>query len=199
MKLFLTSACCLVGFIGDFEASDLYALPVTYTIRGEGTGSLGNVAFTNTPISIFAEADTDDVTDFQSGSSNGFTVTNQRTRFLVEGIGTGEFTSVIRTTSNHVFSRAGFGDFPIGASSFPIVFVDDNIFDTYDLKSTFGPIEGPVALASSRSSPTTQGDFFLSRVNNAEFIAIVVPEPTTFLLSATVVAILLVGRKRLRI
>ncbi len=152
----ILAICCLF-------TSTATADNATYTIFGIGTGSLGGNSFSSTPFSIVAEADTDNI-----GTLPGlFSVPNTRTEVFVDGFSSAEFTSAIRTTSNQSLSRGGFGDFP-PQGSFPILFVDNSLFDTYDLESSFGPVTGPTQLTNgvSRPTPTTAGDFYLTSVQN---------------------------------
>ena len=184
----MASVCWLV-------VTSVYAVPATYTITGIGTGALGDEVFSLSPFSIVAEADTDDI-----GTIPGiFSVPNTRTTATIDGIGSAEFNSTIRTSSNQAFSRAGFGDFG-GPGNFAILFVDNNLFASYDLGTSIGPLGGPVLLVNSVGQPTgtTAGDFYLTSVQDALFTAVVVPEPNSFLLiSALFVGLGAAGRRRI--
>jgi len=59
----------------------------------------------------------------------------------VSGLGTATFTDAdLRAVDNQAVARAGISDFTLGRA---ILFTDDVMFATYDLKSTIGPIFGP--------------------------------------------------------
>jgi hypothetical protein len=59
----------------------------------------------------------------------------------VSGLGTATFTDAdLRAIDNQAVARAGISDFTLGRA---ILFTDDVMFATYDLKNTIGPIFGP--------------------------------------------------------
>jgi len=59
----------------------------------------------------------------------------------VSGLGTATFTDAdLRAVDNQAVARAGISDFTLGRA---ILFTDDVMFATYDLKNTIGPIFGP--------------------------------------------------------
>lgn len=161
-------------------ASPAQASPITFTIDGVGTGSLGGQAFQDAAFQIVALADTDDV----FAISSGFQVVNSTTTVSVFTVGSGDFTNEIRTTSNQTSLRGGFGDSNVNRA---ILFVNNAAFGSYDLQSAFGPVSGSPTFNAFFPFPTTFGDFLLSDVGQVTFTATMaaaapVPEPATLVL-----------------
>lgn len=165
-------------------AAPVHASPITFTIEGTGTGSLGGQAFVDATFQIVAQIDTDDV----FAISSGFQVVNLGTSVEIFGVGSGDFTNEIRTTANQTNNRVGFGDVNVNRA---ILFVNNAIFGSYDLQSPLGPIQGTPTLNAFSLFPTTSGNFFLSDVDQVTFTSATsttiapVPEPAPLLLLGT--------------
>ena len=186
----VVTAMCLFGFASE----RVQAVPMTYTINATGTGSLGGTAFSDSDFVITAVADTNNIESSDSGFGSIFIVINSNINISVTGIGNGDFTNETQSVSNQGYNVAGFGD---NGECLAILYVENPIFGSYDLSSPIGPISGsPVYnFFDNASFPTTAGSFVLTDVSNSSFTAVVVPEPTTFLLAALA---LLANRRRLR-
>jgi hypothetical protein len=182
----VVTAISLLGLASEF----VQAAPVTYTIAANGTGSLGDTAFSGSDFVITADADTNNVVPF----GGGFLVASSNMNISVAGIGNGDLTNANQSVSNQGGGLAGFGD---TVQDFAILFVSNPIFGSYDLKSSFGPIAGSPVFNSGQSFPTTGGFFVLTDVSNPSFTAVVIPEPTTAAL-ALAATFFFVGRRRER-
>ena len=74
----------------------------------------------------------------------------------MSGLGTATFTDAdLRAVDNQAVARAGISDFTLGRA---ILFTDNLVFATYDLKGPIGPIFGPAVFNINFGFPTTLGN-----------------------------------------
>ena len=161
--------------------SPLLATPITYSEIVTATGSLGASAFTNALVTITLTGDTANVAGVGTLLNPGVATV------AVPGLGTATFTDAdLRAVDNQALARAGISDFTLGRA---ILFTDNLVFATYDLKGPIGPIFGPPAFNPNFGFPTTLGNLSLASISgNSSFTATTVttvPEPTSLLLLGT--------------
>ena len=161
---------------------------VTYTETVVATGSLGGTAFTNALVTFTQTADTNDILHTTSSSYSLDALTST---VDVAGLGTASFTNPTLIGVQH----AGTGSFAglvegTAAVGGPIIFaVNDVAFDTYDLKTSIGPIVGTPVYAPFTGFKTSLGLFVINlpanQTGGATFVANValIPEPSSFVLS----------------
>jgi hypothetical protein len=176
-------ACLGICALGGTARADL----ITYTETATVTGSLGGTSFTNALVTITGTGDTAKVT----GSSPIFT--NPVTATLtVHGIGPGgsdvttTFTDTIQVADNQKIGfgnpAAGFGDL---TSNLALVFTNNSVFQTYDLKTSIAPQSGAQDTGGGSFS-TNLGSFVIDSLGNGTFGATLatpaVPEPASLTL-----------------
>ena len=179
-RLALTLA---IGFLGlPYPA---HAAPITYTDTITGTGALGPLSFTSALVTIALIGDTATVfgdpvpRDFGSATVS------------VSGVGTATFTDPLMWVIDNPAATAGpvAGIADVTAGLFVLGAVN-SAFTLYNLRSSIGPISGPVVFNPGALFPTTLGNFVLTTSvagNTSTFTAVTapVPEPASVILLGT--------------
>jgi hypothetical protein len=177
------------------SATPSFAVPITYTEQVTGaSGSLGGTSFANATVTLTMNNDTTNV----SGSSPSFFNVQQSLKPLtlnVTGFPTETFTDTTQAAVNQTTSlaspNAGFGD---NTAVHGILFTKNASFNTYDLKTSIGPLMGTAIFTFGESFPTTDGSFVLNTVTGqASFTATVSPVPLPTLPAPASLALLVVG------
>jgi len=124
------------------------AAPITYTISGTGTGTVGATPFTSAAYTISVVGDTTAIT---GGPTYSNVVTGTMT---IAGIGTATISEPIRVFNNQ--TNTAFG---VGRPSADLLDVVDPAFATYALATSLGPISGltPFALNQFTSLASSLG------------------------------------------
>ena len=159
------------------------ATTISYTDTGDGSGTLNDVAFSDSAFTITAIGDTSNRASF----GDGYYIDNSSASIDITGSGTYTFLTATRFFVNNSgqivgFSRAGINgaDLYNGPTN--------SAFATWDMLSSIGPISGSGGLMqwSSGDVDTTGGIlFFNNGSSDCIFTAVVgsaVPEPATMLL-----------------
>ena len=183
-RISLGVSVCIV-FCGGVQPA--HSAPITYTLSGVGSGSLGGVSFSNSAFTITAFADTSDVSHFLAPV---FRVTNSATTISVKGmpVGTLLTNAITLDFQNPNPSEASAGIF-LYYQGPRLLSVFNSAFQTYDLSTSFAQHSGSPGIQANFVFPTTAGDFFFSSVSGASFAASVVPEPpASILLSILILA-----------
>jgi hypothetical protein len=125
-----------------------FAVPITCTFTGDGSGSLGGVAFADSDFTITTIGDTANRVSF----TGGFYIDNGSASIDIVGLGTLNFltgTRVFVNNSNDTpgFSRAGSSgaDLYNGPTS--------ALFSGWDMTTSIGPVAGTMVLMQWLSSP----------------------------------------------
>ncbi len=154
--------------------SHLFSDQVTFEVTTVGTGSLGNLDFTNELVTIRGVGDTDNVD--MNGSVN-LLLQDLDVYVDIEGLDTAMFTDAIQAISNNNSNLGGFGN---TSNNFGLLFVNNPAFAAYDLTTDLGPISGSANIVNGVGHETDAGSFRLFGTNgSATFQATVVPEPAT--------------------
>jgi hypothetical protein len=179
--LVATATCVVLAWVTPARAT-----PITYTEQLTGTGTIGGSTFTNALVTINLFGDTSTV----SGSPGSFERDFGTATVTVFGFGTATFTDPQLWAFDNPFG--GSGSTPVAGISditASLLIADTNnvAFATYDLRTSIGPLAGPVAINPGALFPTTMGNFALTSVsgNTSTFSATTsaaVPEPATLTL-----------------
>jgi hypothetical protein len=162
-------------------AHQAQATPITYTDTVTGIGVLGALPFTGALVTISLIGDTSTVFGDPVPSDFGIATVN------VSGLETARFTDPLMwAIDNPAGPLAGIAD--VTANRFLLGTVNA-AFTLYNLRSSIGPISGPVVFNPGVLFPTTLGNFTLTSVagNTSTFTAVTsaVPEPASVLLVGT--------------
>jgi hypothetical protein len=155
------------------------AEPIDYIFTGTGAGELGNTSFENATFTVLIPADTNNVVLLVTD-----TFVNQFLTGTIEisGIGAGSFTEPLYVFDYQPNQIVGFGNFIEG--DLINVSVNGVGLDTYDLRSSFGPISTSTPFFSQFNNVVLDiGTLTFTNVSYATFEATTpVPEPATMLL-----------------
>ena len=167
-----------IGILG----GAVLANPITYTETATGTGTLGLSAFTNALVTVTLIGDTSNVLTVAVGFRSGVGIGTVN----VFGLGTATFTDPdIEAVVNQTSGGAGISDFTLNRT---ILFTNNTVFTTYDLKSSIGPVSGTPTFNPGGLFSTSLGNFGLtSLAGNSTFTAATatVPEPAGMILLGT--------------
>lgn len=168
------------------------ANPIWFEHTGKGYGTIGDRRFDNAAFTIYELALTTDRRNCTPRLPRCWTIPDFHARISIEGIGS--FTFLDRTASyvNQVTGGVGFhlqkpdpedpNDTGRDLWHGPV----DEVFADYDLMSSIGPISGIGELIQWRLGPPVLTDggilSFNDGLSRATFRALVLPEPSVFLL-----------------
>jgi hypothetical protein len=196
-------------FLTVFPVAQVEATPITFIFEGTATGLTDNTRFTAAPFIIVADADTVNIVTVPPGASayapsGEFSLDTDSAIFAITGIGTGTFTLGTRVfvARGVVLNSQGplniLGISRAGLNGNDLMDFTNPAFATYDLKTALGPLFiGNVIVAGA--IPTTLGILNLDNVTDVTFIAATrtaVPEPSTWLLLGSGLAVMMLWRKR---
>jgi hypothetical protein len=172
-----------VGILISAPTYPSFAVPITYTEKAIGSGSLGGVPFTNADVVLTTNGDTVNIGPSGPGANFGPTTV---------GVSGGIPASFVNTAG--VLASALLGPRPgqvpwvsfyeqrpegAGFLGSPILGTYSAAFATYQLATSIGPISGATRFFSGGMSfPTTNGDFILTSVAaTSTFTATAVGDP----------------------
>jgi len=196
-------------------ASAALAGPITFTLTGNVTGTLGGTAFTNAAMTVTSVADTSNV--FFIAPNNLYEVLAASSSISIAGLGTATFTDQTfwedpNGSGDIIFGVPGGAGFFNGILGFGFLGVG---LESYNLESSFGPVSGPdfevAVFDACENIPTTAGLLSIPQASNSSsvngvittsivetFTAVTgVPEPTpVVLLGSSLAFICLIGLLR---
>jgi hypothetical protein len=159
--------------------SDATAAIIAFTDQGDGTGTIGNQSFTNTPFTITAQANT--ANRLFDSFDMAFSEDNDTAQITLNGVGTYQFITATRFFVSHIspfvvgFSRAGLDGYDLFDGP------GNPAFQKWNMLSPIGPITGFAQLEQWSAFPviTTGGvlDFNNDGNTQATFSARLVAEP----------------------
>ena len=166
------------------------ASPVTYIIEVNGTGTFNGSDFVGQNVTFTAVGDTDDIV------SGGMGILNIPTAATVSlpGLGSDSFTDSMGVFVNNPSGVAGFGRY----QNADLADIVNDSFNTYDLRTSVGPLEGLASTNLDLGFATSGGSFSFSSIRSGTFTARAepVPEPATLAALGLGAAALLRRRKR---
>jgi len=174
----LLAAVFLVGFL---SATAALAAPITYTFTGKGDGTWGVESFFDVFFEVTLPGDTSNVINpyTQVWQNRNLTGTID-----ITGLGAGTFTLPLFVFVNNLDNLVGICD--NATSDYRLVIWKSGVgLDTYDLKTSFGPLTLPddygldITNVETSKGPLTFTD---SRTGSFAFTAEAVPAPTTLML-----------------
>jgi hypothetical protein len=157
-------------------AAPAVAVPITYSIKGIGSGTLDGTSFTDDLVSITIAGDTNNIVSLTSSVSKNAGPTT----VSVAGVGTDTLPNIVDFVDR--FPDEEFFGTPTGS---PFWEIDDSAFATYNLDTSIGPVSGPPFLSKTPTVTGSGGNFDLSVMGTSTFEADVVPLPATLPLFAT--------------
>lgn len=189
IRTFLVALCFPL-----ITAASAVAAPVLYTFSGVASGRADGSSFSQASFVVEVEADTNDVVaiDLSGIGSDDifFAVQSQQASFSIATVGSGLFTADTLILVNQTAGVIGFARGLITDPPSPVqdIFgLFDDFFDSYDLRSSAGPITVPspqVPSALGGINSTLGLILFTSMDGPATFQATVIPEPSSLALVA---------------
>ncbi|HEX5222966.1 MAG TPA: hypothetical protein VFZ59_25640 [Verrucomicrobiae bacterium] len=167
-----TLACCLVGL-----AANTFAASITFTHTGVGSGSIGDVSFSEKAFTFTAIGDTSSRVTFEPNAF-GYSIDHTSASINISGVGSFTLASPTRTFVNNEYSVVGLsraGGSQLDLFNGPIHFS----LASWDMLSSIGPLNGSGFLLQWDNSIITEGGIlnFQSNPTAVTFQAEVVPEP----------------------
>jgi hypothetical protein len=142
------------------------AEPINYTFTGTATGSVDGAVFSNADVTITVSADTENVL---FDGYNVFNVIPSSTMINIAGIGSGTFTGEVAVFNQQAFNYSFAG---LQQDNMDIVTVESLDLETYDLKTSIGPLSpGYLSIYFSLNIPTTMGTVVINSSGDFTFQA----------------------------
>jgi hypothetical protein len=142
------------------------AEPINYTFTGTASGNVNGAAFSNADVTITAFADTGNVL---FDGYNLYQVIPSSTTVDIAGVGSGTLTGEVVVFNMQAFNYSFAG---LQQDAMDIVTVESLDLETYDLKTSFGPLSpGYLSLYGSLNIPTTMGTVVFNSAGDFVFQA----------------------------
>src|SRR5580698_2706024 len=163
--------------------------PITYTMTGTATGTLGSAAFTGAAITVTSIADTTGAF-VASGTLPDLNWENIAfsSTITITGIGTETFTDQTFWVDPNGSGDIIFGNIDSSSPSFGGILGFTHLFvglETYNLQSSFGPVSSPfdfeTGVFNAFQNIPTSGGLLNLVASDDTFTATATPEPSSFL------------------
>jgi len=156
----------------------LYAMPITFTFQGVGSGNVGATAFSDASFTIISYSDTSNI----ENDSTLFSLDSISATIQITGFALGTFQVGSRVFDNQSGSVLGFSK--AGLYGLDLMDFTNSVFNSYALDSSFGPIYvgTPFALSQFFNVATDIGDITFTSASDVIFAAAAVPLPASLLL-----------------
>ncbi len=191
--------CALaIGFVIAFSGA-LFADPITFTFTGSGTGTIGDVGFTDAGFVITAFGDTAN----RQALWDGYFIDHDSASINIDNVGAYDIQTGTRTFMNNATSTFGFSRSGLDGLD---LFNGQDLIAAWDMLTSVGPVAGTMFLMqwSDPEVATDGGVLYLGDDPGVQgtFSASVktaVPEPSSLLLLSAGLGVLglLPGKKRL--
>jgi len=192
-----------LAFGGMLVGSAAFASPITYTMTATASGTLAGTTFTNAAITVTSIADTSGV--FVTGGTSPdleYEIIAAGSSIDIAGFAPATFTDQTFWEDPNGAGDIVFGDVAAGHGilGFTQLFVG---LETYDLKSSFGPVSSPFDFVTSvfngfQNIPTSDGSLSLVAMNDTFTADANVPEPRLLMIAGLGLMGLIAIRRHLR-
>jgi hypothetical protein len=176
------------------------AVEIDFVQSSVGSGTIGNINFSNTPFTITSVGDTTSRLTFNISGNIGFSIQHASSSITIGNLGTFQFQAATRTFVSNTQQVAGFGFFDPNANGADLLDGPQaSNFATWDMLSSIGPTTGNVFYNAGFNAwtPTTSGgDLSMTTSGPITFSATIVPEPSTLALLTLGGVIALAAKRR---
>jgi hypothetical protein len=163
-----------VLFVALCLALPLAAAPITYTMTGSLSGTLGTDPVTLAAFTFVFNGDTTNITGtdplLNPAISNSI---------LITGFGSGQFSQAIDVGVSPIYGIGGFTD----ATASQGIQFENGVFVGWDLATPIGPLTSSSPAFASGAFTTSLDTLTISSAQDLTFQATTVPEPATFALT----------------
>jgi len=180
----------------------IFADPFLYTFAGVASGSIGSATFADANFVISVLADTNNIQFTNFFFFNIFSLDDNSATISVQRLPTATFSIPTRVFASHGFARHVVGFSRTGLAGTELLDITDNLLEFFDLSFPIGPIgpDSAFGLDPLHPVPSDQGDVTLNGASDVVFQAekaqSAVPEPSSYVLLATTLAVLAWASRR---
>lgn len=175
----------LAALIVALGMADVMAAPIEFIHKGNGSGSIGTINFSNANFTVTGIGDTNNRGTYILGVFQGFFIDYNSSSISIDGVGTFDFITGLETFVNQVNSLALLTRTGNGADSFSGP--TNSAFHTWDMLSSIGPITGTGQLFNWSAFPqimTNAGELVFNDGSSPVTFQAIVPEPCSLVLAA---------------
>ncbi len=145
--------------------------PLTVTISGTGSGSVGGNAYNSAAFTFTFESDTNLITTPSCCTTAFTTPGGTPATFWIAGIGSGTLTGDQAVFANPSPNELAAGIWHYNVSDW--LSASSNAFANYRLSTSLGPVSSSMAFAFNDSFPSSMGTLTLSSVSGVTYKAVV--------------------------
>lgn len=145
--------------------------PLTITISGTGSGSVGGNAYNSAAFTFTFESDTNLIATPSCCTTAYTTPAGTPATFWIAGIGSGTFTGDQAVFANPDPNELAAGIWHYNVSDW--LSASSNAFANYNLSTSLGPVSASAAFAFNDSFPSSMGTLTLSSASGVTYKAVV--------------------------